>query len=282
MIRALTPEQAERFRADGYLVIPDVLSPRRLATLRAVVERAEDERQRYAEQYPDLVAEMHAAEARGEVVHASEWTHVVMQMYQLWERYPEAREHTLDPDLAELARGVLGVPALRLWFDQAMVKPPGGRATPMHQDNTYAPVDLEPGGLVTIWAPLTTVDDAMGCLRYVPGSHRDRRLPPIPLRGFDDVRNLLDDPASPERAVPAEIPEGGVVVHHGDVLHGAGDNVSSVRRAAVLTCYFPDGSRRGGKLRQWVIDRDGVTVGGKLRGPGLPLVTRGQAMESAS
>lgn len=273
-MRTLTAEERQRFREDGYVVVPDVLTPQRLAILRSAVDAMIEQRERYRAEHSDPVAEMERAEARGEVIHATDWTHIVMQMYQLWERFPPARKHSLDPVLGELARDALGVPALRLWFDQAMVKAPGAGPTPFHQDNTYAPVDLEPGGVVTIWSPLIDVTAEMGCLRYVPGSHRWPRLPPVPLTGPDDIRSLLADPACLERAVPAEVPEGGVVMHHGDIIHGAGPNTTDRPRPAVLTCYFPDGSRRVGPLRQYVIDQDEVAVGEPIAGPRLPVVAR--------
>ena len=271
-MRTLTREEREQFEADGFVVLPGVLSAERLSRLREAVAGAVAERERYRRANPGPVAEMGEAEARGEVVHATEWTHVVMHMYQLWERLPGAREHSLDPVLGELARQALGVPALRLWFDQAMIKEPGGGPTPFHQDNVYMPIDPGSAGVITIWSPLSTVTADMGCLRYVPGSHRGARLPDIPLAGWDDIRPLLGDPARLDSALPAEVPEGGVVMHHGNVIHGAGPNTSGQPRPAVLTCYFPDGARRAGPIRQYVIDRDGVRVGEPLAGPGLPVV----------
>lgn len=271
-MRTLTPEERQRFHEDGYVVLPGVLTPARLGMLRSVTDAAAQEAARYRAEHADLVAAMERAEEHGEVIHATEWTHVVMQMYQLWERFPQARQHCLDPVLGELAREALGVPALRLWFDQAMIKASGGGPTPFHQDNTYMPLDLGRGGVITIWSPLAAVTADMGCLRYVPGSHRWPRLPPVPLTGLDDIRPLLKDPACLDRVTPAEVPEGGVVMHHGDVIHGAGPNLTDRPRPAVLTCYFPDGSRRVGPLEQYVIDRDGVRAGDPIAGPGLPVV----------
>ena len=271
-MRTLAPEELACFRDQGYVVLPDVLSPGRLAMLRQAAEEATALRIRYEAEHPEAVAGMQAAEAKGEVIHATEWTHVVMQMYQLWERIPAMRAHSLDPALAELSRTGLGVPALRLWFDQLMIKPPGGGPTPFHQDNTYMPLDPAEAGVITIWAPLTTVSADMGCLCYLPGSHRWPVLPAVPLTSSDAIRPLLTDPDCLAAAVPAEIPEGGVVMHHGNVLHGAGPNSTARPRTAVLTCYYPDGARRFGPLRQYVIDREQVVVGEPLQGPGLPLV----------
>ena len=90
-MRILTAEERERFDEDGFVVLPDVLTPRRLALLRSAVDAMVEQRERYRAEHPDLVAEMERAEARGEVIHATEWTHVVMQMYQLWERFSPAR-----------------------------------------------------------------------------------------------------------------------------------------------------------------------------------------------
>jgi ectoine hydroxylase-related dioxygenase (phytanoyl-CoA dioxygenase family) len=271
-MRTLTSAEREQFRDEGFVMLPDVLPTQRLARLRAAVAAMVEERERYRGDHPDLIAAMREAEARGEVVHATEWTHVVMHMYQLWERLPSVREHSLDPVLGELAREALGVPALRLWFDQAMIKEAGGGPTPFHQDNTYMPIDPESAGVITIWSPLGPVTADMGCLRYVAGSHRGPRLPPIPLTGWDDIRSLLDDPSCLDTAVAAEVPEGGVVMHHGNVIHGANPNITDLPRPVVLTCYYPDRARRAGPFCQYVIDRDRVAIGEPLVGPGLPLV----------
>ncbi len=264
-------------RERGFVVLPDVLSPSRLTLLRQAAREAIALRDAYESEHAESVAAMRQAEASGDVVHATEWTHVVMHMYQLWERIPAMRAHSLDPELAELARVALGVPGLRLWFDQLMIKQPGGGPTPYHQDNAYMPLDPATAGVITIWAPLTGVSADMGCLRYLPASHHWPLLPAVPLTSLDAVRPLLPDPGCLESAVPAEIPEGGVVMHHGNVLHGAGPNSTELPRAAVLTCYYPDGARRFGPLRQYVIDRDRVAAGEPLRGPGLPLVAEGPA-----
>ena len=269
-MRTLTDEELDQFRDQGFVVLPDVLSANRITLLRAAIARMIEEREIFISQHREEVNEMRAAEARGEIIHATEWVHVVTQMYQLWERLPAMGEHALDPGLAEMARAALNVPKLRLWFDQAMVKQPGDQATPFHQDNSYLPFDAE--SVITIWAPVTAVSEAMGCLRYVPGSHRWKRLPAIPLAGRDDLKSVLDDPDCLARAVGAEIPEGGVVMHHGSVIHGTNANTTDRPRPVVLTCYYPDGARRMGPLRQYAIERDCVAEGELVRGPGLPVV----------
>ncbi len=53
-------------------------------------------------------------------------------------------------------------------------KPAGlGKATPPHQDGYY--FCLVPNKAVTFWIALDVVDEENGCLRYVTGSHNERR-----------------------------------------------------------------------------------------------------------
>jgi phytanoyl-CoA hydroxylase len=50
-------------------------------------------------------------------------------------------------------------------------KGPGGRCVPSppHQDNWY--FNKVDGEVPTIWVALEQIDEANGCLRYVPGTH---------------------------------------------------------------------------------------------------------------
>src|SRR6516164_605771 len=66
--------------------------------------------------------------------------------------------------------GLLEAPAVRLWHDQALYKEAGGRETDAHQDQPYWPMNET--DTVTAWVPLVDVDDELGCMGYVPGSHR--------------------------------------------------------------------------------------------------------------
>ena len=74
-------------------------------------------------------------------------------------------------------------PAVRLYWDQAVSKPPGATSdVPWHQDNGYTPV--EPEGYVTCTFALDAMTRENGCLWIQPGSHRQGTRPHRPTDYF--------------------------------------------------------------------------------------------------
>jgi hypothetical protein len=62
------------------------------------------------------------------------------QCINLWEDREDVRPLTFHPRIAQIAAELVGVPALRLWHDQALYKEPGGRETDPHHDQPYWPL----------------------------------------------------------------------------------------------------------------------------------------------
>jgi hypothetical protein len=100
-----------------------------------------------------------------------------------------------------------------------------------HQDGPFAP--YWSGDIFTVWLALSDVTAEASPLRYVPGSHR---LGPA---GRTDLFHTDLDPASvhvPLAAgfewteIIAEVPAGGVAIHHRDTFHASGPNLSSSSR----------------------------------------------------
>ena len=71
---------------------------------------------------------------------ASRYEQSFQQCINLWEDLPRSAPLTFHPRIGEAAAELLGVPALRLWHDQALYKEPGGRETDAHQDQPYWPI----------------------------------------------------------------------------------------------------------------------------------------------
>jgi len=69
-----------------------------------------------------------------------------------------------------LAEQLLGEKVIAVNF-QYFRKPPGGLATPPHQDGFYFMLE-PPGKAITLWLALDKVDTTNGCLGYKPGSHK--------------------------------------------------------------------------------------------------------------
>ena len=111
------------------------------------------------------------------------------------------------------------------WFN----KPPGtNHPTPPHQDNYY--LCLQPPNVLTMWLALDSVDDENGCLRYLPGSHREGLRP----HGASEVLGFSQGitnygPEDAARELPIHLEPGDLAIHHGETVHRADPNRSATR-----------------------------------------------------
>ena len=147
-------------------------------------------------------------------------------------------EFARDTDLVELIGDAIGEDVI-LWGCQVFCKPGGdGLETPFHQDGHYWPI--RPLATCTAWVALDPSKKENGCLKVVPGSHRDKRL-------FDHLREDRDDLVLTQRiqhldeskAVDIELEPGQMSLHDIYMIHGATVNRSPMRRAGVAIRYMP-------------------------------------------
>lgn len=150
---------------------------------------------------------------------------------------PFFKEYAAHPRWRALADALVGEESRAEspeWFN----KPPGtNHVTPPHQDNYY--FNLKPPNVVTIWMALDAVDDENGCLRYVRGSH----LKPVRSHNRSGVlgfsQGIFDyGAADTELEVPIHLQPGDVVAHHGNTIHRADANRSSVRSRRSFAMVF--------------------------------------------
>ena len=163
-----------------------------------------------------------------------------------------------DADLVELIADAIGEDVI-LWGCQVFCKPGGdGLETPFHQDGHYWPI--RPLATCTAWIALDPSKKENGCLKVVPGSHRDKRL-------FDHLREDRDDLVLTQRiqgldeskAVNVELEPGQMSLHDVYMIHGATPNRSSQRRTGVALRYMPATSVFERELRP-VHGKSGVPV----------------------
>lgn len=84
------------------------------------------------------------------------------QVTNAWRRSERVRSFVFDPRFARAAAELLGVSGVRLYHDQALVKEPGGRPTPWHQDQRRG---LPIGG----GRPLRAGDATLHRGKFLPG-----------------------------------------------------------------------------------------------------------------
>ena len=113
---------------------------------------------------------------------------------------------------------------MRIWQDQILIKPSGGKPTIAHQDLPFWPWNSSDG--VSIWIPIhgSTYED--GTLGFIPGSHR------LGLKERIDIVNekehhLLTHPKLVGMEPHfVEVPAGSIVFHHPLTVHLSSPNMS--------------------------------------------------------
>lgn len=243
------------FERDGFVVVPDLLSSDELAHFEPLVSEA--------------VARRTAHDTRP-LEKLSRYEQSFRQCQNLWEDSSGVLPLTFHPRLGAAAAGLLRVPAIRLWHDQALYKEAGGRETDAHQDQPYWPI--QEANTITAWVPLEGSTLAGGAMGYVAGSHK------VGLRKFVNIffgepYDLLSDPAlAGVGPTFVEVPPGSVAFHHGLTAHLAGANMTDRTRRVHTMIYFADGCTRGYPTPHPSVDRDGIEVGQMIAGPVTPIV----------
>jgi ectoine hydroxylase-related dioxygenase (phytanoyl-CoA dioxygenase family) len=144
------------------------------------------------------------------------------------------------PPLVDMVSQVIGND-VALWGCQVFCKPPEeGYETPWHQDGQYWP--MRPLATCTVWVALEPSLVSNGCLRVIPGSHKDKILHPH--LHEDKVELVLnqaveDDCFDPNDAVDLELQPGQMSMHDVYMIHGAKANTSHIRRTGVAIRYMP-------------------------------------------
>jgi ectoine hydroxylase-related dioxygenase (phytanoyl-CoA dioxygenase family) len=226
----LTPAQVTFFEENGYLVVGKILTDQQLETLRARADWIAS-----GEDVPHIPAQYRQTEprvARGELVADNSMLALRKMWHLAW--YDDVMAtHARSAQITERIAALLG-PDLKLYQDQLFMKPPRvGSRQPYHQDQP-AGFHIDPPHLmVTCW---TALDDATlenGCLRVIPGTHRNGVLSAGSVGEYE--QQALSNSLAQE--VPLPLKAGECSFHHGHLLHSSYPNLSQQRRRGYATHY---------------------------------------------
>lgn len=147
-----------------------------------------------------------------------------------------------DDRLLDIAEQFVGS-NIALFASHYISKPPfSGKPVLWHQDGAYWP--LEPMKVVTLWLAIDESTPENGCVRLIPGSHREE-LHEVRLR--DDVDSVLGSESAMEvdesAAVDLVLAPGDVEVHHPNIVHGSNANTSPRRRCGLTIRYIPTSTK---------------------------------------
>lgn len=237
----LTPEEIARYREDGWVRPSLRLPPARVAAMRDALDELIA---RNPGVRPEKLVSAHIEGDNGEGVRGS----------------AAFLDLARDPQIVEIVSQLIGDDVI-LWGCHVFCKPPGdGYETPWHQDGHYWPI--RPLATCTAWVALEPSDTGNGCLRVIPGSHRERRLHEHLHEDRTDLtlQQRLAHGAFDERdAVDIELAPGEMSLHDVYMIHGARPNTSSRRRTGVALRYMPSTSLFDRSLRP-VDGKSGVPV----------------------
>ena len=221
----LTAAQIEAFRRDGFVLLPGVCSWEEISPYRPVIQ--------------DVAGRLNRETRRLE--ERDTYGQAFLQTMQLRLHSRAVERFVLARRFGKIAAELLGAEGVRIYHDQSLFKEPGGGITPWHQDQYYWP--LEGDAVVGMWMPLVEVDEAMGGMKFVAGSHR---------RGFMGQHEISDESqAIYERLIADEghwvaeatpMRAGDATFHYGWTLHGAGPNHSDRMREAMIVAMFAEGT----------------------------------------
>ncbi|MEM7542693.1 MAG: phytanoyl-CoA dioxygenase family protein [Pseudomonadota bacterium] len=147
-----------------------------------------------------------------------------------------------DPRLLDLVEPLIG-PDIIMWTSALFCKPASvGLEVPWHQDAQYWPI--HPQATITVWIALDDVDTDNGCMRVIPGSHREGTYNHVVSDNENfALNNMIDDGRidfSASRDVILE--RGQVSLHEANLVHGSQPNTSGRRRAGYVVRYMPSTS----------------------------------------
>jgi len=162
----------------------------------------------------------------------------------MWLRNEVFRQFVLSTRIAEIAAGLLGVPRVRLYHDNALAKEPGCGRTPWHYDEDHFPIASP--NICTAWIPLQAVPRSMGPLAFAVGMETCRLVESVPFSKFDSSYDRSVAEIFAERGVKVDdgpFALGEISFHHARSFHTAGPNRTAQSRMVLATTYFEDGAR---------------------------------------
>lgn len=170
-------------------------------------------------------------------------------------QYFRVNGHVVIPLLAELARTpaildavetILGENLL-VWSVELFIKEANTEKTvSWHQDITYWGMG-ETNDEVTAWVALSDVTEQAGCMRFIPGSHKNGI---VSHEDTQDENNLLSRGQQiagidENNAVSGPLKPGEMSLHHGRCFHASGPNRSDDRRIGLAIRYVTPEVRDG-------------------------------------
>jgi ectoine hydroxylase-related dioxygenase (phytanoyl-CoA dioxygenase family) len=153
-------------------------------------------------------------------------------------------EFLLSPEALDLVEPLIG-PNIGLWASHFICKDPyTGRATPWHEDSAYWEGRVSAyDKMVTIWLAIDRSGRENGCMRVIPGTHRNgfSEYAPVDRRFASFGSQIIQ--VDEAQAVYFELNPDECSLHDARMVHGAEPNTSPLRRCGYTMRYFSTETR---------------------------------------
>ncbi|MBN1475316.1 phytanoyl-CoA dioxygenase family protein [Candidatus Sumerlaeota bacterium] len=221
----LAPEQIAAWQRDGHTLVRGVADDGEVAAYRPII--VEETLRQSAERRP--------------LAERDTYHRAFIQVTNLWRKSEAVKRFVLARRFAKIAADLMGVDAVRIYHDQALLKEGGGGHTPWHQDQFYWPLDTD--NTITMWMPLVDCPVEMGALTFA--SSRDalgyRSEMPISDDSHREIASFIAKNHLP--IVVGDLRAGDATFHSGWCLHSAPPNRSDRMREVMTVIYYEDGAR---------------------------------------
>lgn len=244
-LSAVEQSAVNRYIRDGFLVVRKAISEAKVNEALAELQqmsRAEDPlcsnvsfegalRTLLEQQSIDLRTADPTAALRA--VAPEERARLVRKFMGFTKRHPPLRAVSHDPALRAAVERLAGEPT-RMFQSMALVKPPGGREKPWHQDHAYFDLPLE-SRIVGVWIALGTVTAENGAMFMLPGAHRDGPIVHFKRRDWQICDTYLQN----KSPVALDMEAGDLVFFDAKIPHGTPTNDTDQQRWALQFHYVP-------------------------------------------
>jgi phytanoyl-CoA hydroxylase len=229
----ITDEHVRFYIENGYLVVPDLVSPEEIEELREDTVRIA--RGEYpCEGFEPLPVDTPDAEALKNIlcIHQPHYISPVMERYV---KHPGICGVLSRITAAHLPYWDGSVKCMQ---SMLFVKPPGFQGQAWHQDEIYIPT--RDRSLIGAWIAMDDATVENGCLWILPGSHRMGYLYPQRDHNNPDEFDFAQESYGFDDSmeIPVEVKTGTVVFFHGYLLHRSRKNRSSGYRRVLVNHYM--------------------------------------------
>jgi non-heme Fe2+,alpha-ketoglutarate-dependent halogenase len=225
-MQALTPEQVESYRYNGFLFPIPALTAPEVATCLAGLDRFE--------------AELGSPVADADIKWRS----------HAYAHSPWLNTLVRHPRILDAVEAVIG-PNILVWTSTFFIKEPGSPTfAAWHQDGTY--FGLDPHEEVCAWVALTDASREAGCMEMLSsrGAPRQMRHAALGLpNSINRAGQTITEPLDERNPVAMALPAGSFSLHHEFAVHRSAPNNTSHRRVGIGLNYIPTYARVNGPVR---------------------------------